>query len=235
MALTVAATKSTFDALCYHLSMRKPSIVGCPLERNNIMYSIEPRPSMDEFCDKLSEGLKSQGINYPKTIVFCQEYDHCSSLYSCLRRKLGPHITNPVGYPRVMNFVTMDMYHGIGEVNHEQKTMDCFCDPQSRLRIVIAKIAFGLAVGCPDIRVVYHWGPPPSPEEYAQQTGKAGQDGLPSKAILLYKKAKKDTGDEMKEYCTNTEHCRRQLIYYSFHFTSPSSATDSVCCDICNK
>ena len=45
-----------------------------------------------------------------------------------------------------------------------------------------------MGVNCPDVREVVHLGPPKDIESYIQETGRAGRDGLPSKAVLLIKK-----------------------------------------------
>lgn len=47
-------------------------------------------------------------------------------------------------------------------------------------------MALGLGVDKPDVRLVVHWGPPASPELYAQQAGRAGRDGLPAACVLLH-------------------------------------------------
>ena len=54
--------------------------------------------------------------------------------------------------------------------------------PNSTLRIVIATIAFGLGVDCPDIRKIIHLGAPEDAESYIQATGR---DGKLSVAVLL--------------------------------------------------
>ena len=56
---------------------------------------------------------------------------------------------------------------------------------ESPLRIVIATIAFGMGINCPDVQHVIHWGIPADAEMYMQESGRGGRDGLLSCATIL--------------------------------------------------
>ena len=54
------------------------------------------------------------------------------------------------------------------------------------LRVVVAIIAFGMGLDCPNVRRVIHWDPSSDVESYIQETGRAGCDRLPATAMLYF-------------------------------------------------
>ena len=61
-----------------------------------------------------------------------------------------------------------------------------FCSPQSRLRVVIATVAFGIGINYPDVSQVIHLRSPCSLLNYAQESGRCGRDGRQAVAKLYY-------------------------------------------------
>lgn len=76
-----------------------------------------------------------------------------------------------------------------------------FLMKDSTLRVIVATIAFGMGLDCPNVRHISHWGPPEDIETYMQEPGRAGRDGLSATAMLF--SAVKDsaihTDEKMKE------------------------------------
>ena len=80
-------------------------------------------------------------------------------------------------------FRLVDEFTSVMDQDIKDTIIDKFTSP-SQLRIVIATTAFGMGVNCPDVREVIHVGIPDDTEEYMEETGRVGRDGLSVLAML---------------------------------------------------
>ena len=118
----------------------------------------------------------------------------------------------------------------------KEQMLDGFCATNSRLRVVIATIAFGMGLDCPDVRRVIHSGASEDIEMYLQETGRAGWDGMPSRAILYNIPGVQHVQVCMKEYASNKEECKQMVLLKDFDGHEDFSSTyDALCscCDVC--
>ena len=111
---------------------------------------------------------------------------------------------------------------------------------QSQLRIIVATIAFGMGIDCPDVRQVVHVGIPDDIESYIQETGRAGRDKLLSLATLLSRSGSRggkwSKHDEIIAYIDNQTECRRDFLFKNMEaYEHLDLGSKCVCCDICAK
>lgn len=87
---------------------------------------------------------------------------------------------------------------------------------------------------CPDVHQVIHWGVPSSIEQYVQEIGRAGHDGLQSQAIIIIRKLNRHTELSVKQYVENSNTCRCVQLYRSFiMYQDDGKVSRENCCDIC--
>lgn len=84
-------------------------------------------------------------------------------------------------------------YHAGMETAARERVQQAFQNGQ--LQVIVATIAFGMGIDKPDVRTVIHTGLPGTLEGYYQEIGRAGRDGLPSRAFLLYSYSDRRTHD----------------------------------------
>ena len=216
--------------------MCKPILVGLPPYRHNIRYTVESLPKMSDFSVLVAKDVIHQGIEYPKTIIFCRTYHDCADLYHLLRKSLGVYFTFPPSFPDFHQFRVVEMFTRASSTEMKEKVLHSFCTNESRIRIVLATTAFGMGIDCHDIRKIIHWGPPSTLEQYVQESGRAGRDNLPSDACILYGSPGRHVDGSIKQYAENQEKCRRELLFKNFLFSSNLSKVPGCkCCDICSR
>jgi len=89
MALTAIVTKQTFEAVCERLRLINSIITVVSCNRRNIKLIVQPKQQLDDFCTELARSIETKRKEYPKMIIFCRKYGHCTSLYHTLMEKLG--------------------------------------------------------------------------------------------------------------------------------------------------
>ncbi len=88
-------------------------------------------------------------------------------------------------------------YHAGLAAGVRQKVQSSFLE--GKLDVIVATIAFGMGIDKPDVRTVIHTALPSSVEGYYQEIGRAGRDGLPSRAVLMHSYADRHTHDYFHE------------------------------------
>jgi ATP-dependent DNA helicase RecQ len=164
IALTATADEKTRKDICFQLRMNQTEIFVSSFDRPNIKYSILDRH--DEI-KQLDEFIKS---HHPSEtgIVYCLSRDKVERVAAALKK---------LGYPAVP-------YHAGLSQEIRSKNLKKF-NVDDRI-IVVATIAFGMGIDRPDVRFVAHLDLPKSIESYYQETGRAGRDGKPSTAWMIY-------------------------------------------------
>ena len=162
-AFTATATQNVREDIICSLGLTNPYFLVTGFDRENLFFQVDKPQSKDRFIlDYLDRHKGESGI------IYCATRKNVDSLYTLLKKRN----------------ISVAKYHaGISIEERKQMQDDFVFDYTS---IVIATNAFGMGIDKSNVRFVIHYNMPSSMENYYQEAGRAGRDGLNSECILLF-------------------------------------------------
>ncbi len=226
IALTATADKLTRKDILEKLNLQNPAEFVSSFNRANITYRVLPKKnSFNQLLGFLENRKEDSGI------IYCLSRKSTEALAADLKEE---------GYAAAA-------YHAGMEHADKARNQEAFL--RDDVKIIVATIAFGMGINKSNVRYVVHADLPKNIEGYYQETGRAGRDGLPSDALLLYSHgdATKLKGfariegnqeqsaimlkklDDMVDY-SQLQTCRRQYLMQYFDEAFPDNCGS---CDVC--
>jgi ATP-dependent DNA helicase RecQ len=214
IGLTATATPKVQSDILKNLGMEKTNTFVSSFNRDNLFYEVRPKGKKEQTFKQIVQIIKT--IPNQSGIIYVQS------------RKSTEEIAKVL----TVNGIKAAPYHAGLEAKVRSGTQDAFL--MEDIDVIVATIAFGMGIDKPDVRFVIHYDIPKSIENYYQETGRAGRDGLEGRCVAFYSYkdilklekflrdkpvAEREMGSllmqEVEAYAETTS-CRRQFLLSYF-------------------
>lgn len=235
LAITATATEKVRSDIKKILKLKTPKEFIAGFNRKNIFLEVkEKQKPFEQASDFLKEHKGESGIIY------------------CFSRKQADTLAVQLS---VLGYNAKPYHAGLSD-ELRQKTQNDFINDD--IEIIVATVAFGMGINKPNVRFVIHFDLPKSIEQYYQEIGRAGRDGNPAHALLLFSAAdifklkflmQDKSPDEVKKAeamlsaisnYAQANSCRRRAIlkYFGENISEEKLKEiqgDAPCCDFCSR